>query len=404
MKELLEVQEQAIEKLKPLKVGALFKRPGTGKSRTSVELVQSVNDVDFVLWIAPYRSIHPKIEGSGIVTEVMKWYCSALPIEFIATETIGSSDRAFVETLNAVKERRCFIVVDESLKIKNWTAQRTKRIIEIGKHAQYKLILNGTPISKNLMDVWAQMEFLSPKILSMDLTTFENSFCKWTKIAKRMGSRKEERKFITGYANVDYLYSLIRPYVYEADLNLLVDQRHIRLEYSIGDELMEEYNALKEKYLNDEAMIMKNNNVFLEMTMKMQHAYCLAEQKFDLLTRIIKEHKAENVVVFCKFIRSREGCAKRFPEVTVLSIQADSMSLNLQSKHVTVEFDKTWDFALVDQYQHRTFRNGQTKDCIYYYLDGDVKLDTLMIENNAKKQSQLQYLKSVSMEELKEAL
>ena len=47
-------QKQDIAKLKKTKVGALF-MPGTGKTRTAIELVKST-DTDFVLWIVPFQT------------------------------------------------------------------------------------------------------------------------------------------------------------------------------------------------------------------------------------------------------------------------------------------------------------------------------------------------------------
>jgi SNF2 family DNA or RNA helicase len=147
-----------------------------------------------------------------------------------------------------------------------------------------------------------------------------------------------------------------------------------------------------------------NNNIVLEMTMKMQHVYSCAEEKFLCCKKIISEHGAENVIIFCKFVDSRLECEKRFPGVTVLSIQSDAYSLNLQSKNVTIEFDKTWDYGVVDQYRHRIFRTGQTKECYHYYLQANTKLDRLIAANNEKKQDQLQYFKSITKDEIKDIL
>ena len=43
-------QQQAIDKLEKLRVGALFMEPGTGKTLTAIQLVES-SQADFVLWI-----------------------------------------------------------------------------------------------------------------------------------------------------------------------------------------------------------------------------------------------------------------------------------------------------------------------------------------------------------------
>lgn len=403
MKALLDNQSAAIEKLNPLKVGALFKRPGTGKSRTAIEIIRSA-PVDYVLWLAPYRSINPMVEGSGIKTEVAKWGGLDCETEFYGIESLSSSNRLYLQLINKLQSKKAFIVCDESLKIKNNDAIRTKRIIELGKLAEYKLILNGTPISRNLLDIWAQMQFLSPKIMTMDFTEFKNTFCEYTKITKRMGHKTYSKEFITKYHNIDHLYSLIRPFVYEADLQLLVKQQHIDVSYSLDSESKEQYQMLKEKYLDNEKLQFMNNNIFLEMTMKMQHVYSSTEEKFEVTEKIIKEHGADRCIIYTKFVDARERLQKMFPETPILSLQSDSMSLNLQDRNVCIEFDKTWNFADVDQYQFRIYRQGQDRDCFYYYLDGNCGLETLIKKNNEKKQGQLQYFKSITKQELKEEL
>lgn len=403
MQNLLVSQSEAISKLSLLKVGALFKRPGTGKSRTAVELIKSA-PTNYVLWLAPYSSVHPKIAGTGIRDEVLKWWNSEQNIEFVAIESIQQSDRIYLDIYNKVENNNTFIVCDESLLIKNNNAKRTKRLTELSKMCEYKLILNGTPISRNLLDIWAQMDFLSPKILNMNFAEFKNTFCEYTNIKRRFGNRWATKEFITGYENIDYLYSLIRPYVYEAELQLEVGQQHIRMNYTIESEIKEEYQRLKEKYLDNEKLMMMNNNIFLELTMKMQHLYSCSEEKFTCIDEIVKKHSEENIIIYCKFIDSQEACKKRYPNIPILSIQSESMSLNLQNRNVTIEYDKTWDYAKVDQYKFRTYRVGQEQECYYYYLDGDVNLEGLMKKNNEKKCDQLNYFNSITKEELKEVL
>jgi SNF2 family DNA or RNA helicase len=404
--QLLTQQLSAIDKLQQYKVGALFMRPGTGKSRSAIELIKQVEGVDFILWLAPFRSVNPPVEGTGIIAEVEKWGGFNCKTEFYGIESISASDRIYLEIHEKLsKASNPFIVVDESLKIKNWEAKRTKRIIELGKLCQYKLILNGTPVSRNLLDVWAQMEFLSPTILNMDMAEFKNTFCEWTKITKRFGSYKAYTKeFISKYHNIDYLYSLIHHYVYEADLELTIHQQHIDVSYSIDKEIKEEYQRLKEKYLDNEKLAYMNNNIFLEMTQKMQHLYCCTSEKFEEAKRLFKSIPEEETIIFCKYIASREECEKAFPKATVLSLQKESLSLNLQHCNNLIFWDKTWDWALVDQAMHRIWRTGQNKDCRFYHFNGDVGLEKLIRQNNDKKEDMLKYFKTKTVEELKKIL
>ena len=122
MKALLNNQSNAINHLETKKVGALFKSPGTGKTRTAIELIKQVYP-DYVLWLAPYKSVNPKIESSGIKSEVEKWY-KFKNIDFYAIESIGMSDRIYLEVLKKLESKsNPFIVVDESLLIKNSDAK-----------------------------------------------------------------------------------------------------------------------------------------------------------------------------------------------------------------------------------------------------------------------------------------
>ena len=124
-------QQTAIDKLKRLKVGALFMEMGTGKTKVALDLIASRADkTDYVLWICPCA-----LKGE-IEREREKWH-PEIALDVVGCESIGASDRIYLETLEKVRTHIAFIVVDESLKIKNRRAKRTQRIIEMGDLAQY---------------------------------------------------------------------------------------------------------------------------------------------------------------------------------------------------------------------------------------------------------------------------
>ena len=205
-------QSNAKDHLSGWKVGALFMEAGTGKTRVAVEIIRK-SPCDACFWIGPLNTIRVREGISSVQDEVGKWGGMGIPTFYTGIESIQSSDRIWMELLEMVQTyRNPFIVVDESLKIKNAEAKRTKRLLLIGSIVSYKLILNGTPLSRNLLDLWAQMQFLDPRILNMTLTQFKDVFCEYTKITKRFGNRSYTKEFITGYENVDYLYSLIQEY------------------------------------------------------------------------------------------------------------------------------------------------------------------------------------------------
>lgn len=398
----LQHQTDAKRHLADWKVGALFMEAGTGKTKVAVDIVNA-SPCDFVLWCGPLQTIRQR----HVTAEVENQGGFKMPVRYVGVESISASDRIYLETLEELeKYDKPFVVVDESLKIKNAEAKRTKRLLEIGKRVEYKLILNGTPLSRNLLDLWSQMEFLSPLILNMSLARFKDTFCEWTRITKTNGWRTYTKEFITGYENVDYLYSLIRHYVFKADLKLNILQHYRYRSYWIDDESMAEYQRIKEVFLDDEMLEWRNNNIFLEMTQKMQHTYCCTKSKFDAVRRILAEDDVDpkRTIIFCKFIKSRELCERLFPECLVLSYQKDSLGLNLQEYNVTIYFDKVWDYALRTQSTRRTFRTGQERDCLYFDLTGDVGLERLIDRNIDKKVTMSEYFKMATKEQLQQDL
>ncbi len=398
MTTLTQQQTQAIGHLHQWKVGALFMEPGTGKTRVALTLVNSTPCTD-IFWVGPLRTL------DTIRQEVAKWGGFKMEAHYYGVESISQSGRIYLQLHNEVKNSHMpFIVIDESLKIKNATAKRTQRMLQISQLTEWKMVLNGTPVSRNLLDMWPQMEFLSPKILNMSLATFKNTFCNYTTVTKRIGGRQYTREFITGMENIDYLHSLIRHYVYECDLKMNITQKWHTVQYEISPDNYNRYLELKDYYLSDETLEWKNNNIFFAMTTQMQMAYCTDQAKVEAVREILQQHTPEKTIIFCRYIMTQELCRQEFPKCQVLSMQKSSLGLNLQDCNTTIYFDKVWDYALYIQSTRRTYRTGQEQDCQYYELTGDVGLEQLIDRNIRKKITMSEYLKKVTLEELKKEL
>ena len=170
---------------------------GTGKTRVAVEIVRR-SPCDACFWIGPLNTIRTRSGMASVPDEVEKWGGMGIPTIYTGIESLQASDRIWMELMESVQAcRNPFVVVDESLKIKNVEAKRTKRLLRLGELVQYKLILNGTPLSRNLMDLWAQMQFLSPLILNMTANQYKDTFCEYTKVTKQIGRKWYSKEFIT---------------------------------------------------------------------------------------------------------------------------------------------------------------------------------------------------------------
>lgn len=354
-------QKRAIDKLDKLRVGALFMEPGTGKTLTALNII-STADTDWVLFIVPFQT------KQNLKDELDKWEFD-MPYRIVGVETLSSSDRVYLELLEELdKYKKPFIVVDESLKIKNARAKRTQRVFKLGKKSYYRLVLNGTPISKNVMDLWAQMEFLSPKILNMSYDEYQNTFLDYIYHADT------HHMEIRNQVNIDYLYSLIRPYVFDAKLNLDIDSVQENYKYWIDDKTG--YWEVKQEML--ESPEDEQEDLFLAFTAKMQHSYAIDKGKIEAIDDILEREHHQPAIIFCKFVNAKEFFQDRYPNCKVLTYGKGTFGLNLQQYRLMIFADKTWDYAQLEQATRRIYRMGQTRDTKFYYLTGDVGLERLM--------------------------
>lgn len=361
---------------------------GTGKTKVALDLINSkASKVDYILWVCPF-SIKQEIEN-----ERMKWHPN-LRLDIVGCESIGSSDRIYLETFSKVMNNRTFIVVDESLKIKNKEAKRTQRILKLGEYATYKLILNGTPLSKNVLDLYTQMNFLSPKILNMSYNQFKNQYCEYYVRGKLKGLVKKQY-------NIEHLISLIRPYIFDCELDIEAKKNYKNYTYKND---MKEYAQLKDDLFKH--IQFDSNFDFFSIATILQQSY--VKHKQELLERVINEIN-DKAIVFVKYLDSipngalaingnlsqneRKAILERFKkegDVLYITYGCGSFGLNLQfCKHI-IFAEHCFDYAQRIQAEARIYRIGQEYDVTYHSLWCDVGLEK-MIKASLDKKSNLLY-------------
>ena len=388
-------QSKAVNKLKKVMCGALFMEAGTGKTRAALEIIKS-SDANYVLWFTPFQT------KENLRKEIEKW--GGLNCDIVGIESIQSSNRIYLECVNKCKQSKAFIIVDESLKIKNNNAKRTKRLLFLSDLSKYRMILNGTPLSRNLLDLYSQMKFLSPKILQMSMSEFKNTFCEYISVTHLKSNRSYTKEYIKQYHNIDHLYSLIRPFIFESRLSISIGIQHINLKFNLCEKEKKQHDFIKEKYLDDKALMAINNNIFLLLTQKLQHNYSLSLEKFDIVNKIIIGQDLSKILIYAKYIKTQKKLKEYYPNIRIMSLQKHSYGLNLQNYNTIIFWDKTWDFAQREQAERRIYRQGQKQECKYYDLTGNVGLENIMDICIKKKRKLLNIFKDKTIEEIKAAL
>ncbi len=139
---------------------------------------------DLAAWVESFQS-HPE----------------RLHFLIVNVEALGMARcRKFLEQI--AKQTRCAIVVDESTKIKNRTAERTKGSVAIRKLCKVARIMSGTPVIKSPMDAFSQFNFLDRDILGYD------NFFSFRGHYGIMGGYKNKQ--VVSYKNTDELARAIK--------------------------------------------------------------------------------------------------------------------------------------------------------------------------------------------------
>jgi len=256
---LFDYQETAVEKLLPLRVGGLFMRMGTGKTRTAIEMVvRRVNrgQLTRVVWFCPVSvkattrhelHKHTDIAPADLCVFNERTNLNNMPsalIYVIGIESMSSSPRVILAANELINETT-MVIVDESTYIKGHTALCTRRITGMSEVAMYRLIMTGMPISQGVVDLYSQMRFLHWKILGYpSFYRFKSNHLEY--------STKYPGMIVRGLG-IEQLAAKIEPYIFqitkeEAGLNLppqLTDEMY----YPMTREQQDWYDFAKNEIL-----------------------------------------------------------------------------------------------------------------------------------------------------------
>lgn len=105
--------------------------------------------------------------------ELESFPCEALKVAVINYESVWRDD-IFSKL---VEFNADMIICDESQRIKTHDAQQSKAMHKLGDLARYKLILSGTPVQNNAVDLYSQYRFLDPTVFGNNFYKFRNRFC-----------------------------------------------------------------------------------------------------------------------------------------------------------------------------------------------------------------------------------
>jgi SNF2 family DNA or RNA helicase len=198
---------------------------GTGKTLCLLHFaVLRQHKIDRVFYFCPVSlkqtvafEIEKHLEGATVYVFDDSTTQGKIPdawIYVIGVESIGQSDRVTLAAHSLITEDS-FVILDESDTCKNHKAVRTQRLTLMAAKARYRMIATGTAVGEGVVDLYAQLYFLSPDILGY------KSFYSFA--ANHLEYSEDRPGLIVASHNTEYIAKRIEPYVYQCTKDECLD-------------------------------------------------------------------------------------------------------------------------------------------------------------------------------------
>lgn len=454
---LYEHQKRCVEKLRKIKIGALYLEMGTGKTRTALELIKirlEKGRINHVVWLCPY-SVKENLRRDIIKHTGSD--CKGL-ITICGIETLSSSIKANSELINLTEKKECYLIVDESNLVKNFQAKRTKNITRLAENCKYKLILNGTPISRNETDLFAQWYILDWRVLGY------KSY--WSFAANHIEYDENIQGKLRKVLNVDYLIEKIAPYSYQVKKEECLDlpeKSYETIYFDLDDKQSIHYEDIKDLYLaevdefeettiyrlftalqivlsgnkvspitEEYTYIKKHENGYKE---KITRKRIIGMEKSDFFKNPLDNPRLQTLmnlintnkktIIFCKYtkeihdickvindkycpdtaipfngelnLKKRQENLDKFrnkSQFLVANKNCAGYGLNLQFCNYVIYYSNDWDYATRAQSEDRVHRIGQDKNVHIIDICANNKLDERILDCLMRKENLIDNLKA----------
>lgn len=324
------------------------------------------------------------------------------------------------------------IICDESQRIKTHDSEQSKAMHRLGDKARYKMILSGTPIQNNAVDIFSQYRFLDRSIFGQNFYAFRNRYAV-------MGGFN--RKQIVGYRDLDQLIQKEHSIAYRVTKGEALDlpeqtfeTRYIAMsakERNLYDRLRRDSFA----ELSDGGTITATTVLTKLLRLQQFTGGFLVEDdaakpklvsngKLDALSDILQDYVVEGkkkLVIFARFLpevheierltdkmlskhgmktvaiygeikkEDRGGIVQQFqtdPDTMVFIGQIDTAGtgITLTAADTCVYYSVNFNYATYSQSLSRIHRIGQHHPCTYIHLVAENSVDTTILASLSKKE------------------
>ena len=409
--------------------GALYTKPGSGKTKVMIDLIIN-RGFKRVLVVAPKKpcdvwpsqfKLHSELATDNVIPlhnlsgsqkrSKLQWAMKQ-PKEKVLVFVVNY-ESVWRDPLDRMLFYRRLgidcVICDESHRIKSPGSKCSRFLSRLGKIVPHRYLLTGTPLAENPMDVYAQYRFLDPCIFGTDYYAFCDLYQnvdirRSAKIGHTILDQKQP------YKNLDHLRKKMFSCAFYMKSTIKLPKTTRMIVRVPMDQTTEElYRELnKEGAIEMGDKFITVNNI-LAMTIRKQQLVSgylplRSDKGEEELKRISTARRTflysflkslpedEPIVIFAKFtkdlygirkVAERLGCG--YSEISgsedtlkdwkegktrIIGVQYGSGSegIDLTRSHICIFYSLDHSLAKYEQARRRVHRPGQESPCIYYHF------------------------------------
>jgi SNF2 family DNA or RNA helicase len=331
-------------------------------------------------------------------------------------------------------------VIDESSKMKNYKAITTDRILKLRNLFKYRIPMSGSPAPNIEWEYWAQMLFVSEKILGDNFYKFKNTHFVLQRGDQVMSGQVMNKLMIHKMFSQGFKYEItpykreemfqrMKPWCFWIAAKDCIDLPEEADEYRVVNMVPDQakiYKQMKEAYiaeLKPEGTFAIANVVLTKLLRLRQITSGFVRNdynqdvsisdnnpKINALLDIVEECGNEQMIIFCQFHWEIDKITALLKEIAgvselhgrILNSQRTEMldnflngknrflvandasaahGLTLTNCHLMVFFSLDYSMEGYSQARGRIYRKGQKNNCLYFHIlaKGTIDEDVLGI-------------------------
>jgi SNF2 family DNA or RNA helicase len=295
------------------------------------------------LWTGWYSSHH----GKRAMAELVEAANRKRSLKIIAINVDGFSSVKAESLLDHwLSQGKTLMCIDESTRIANPSAKRTKLLIEYGQRAEYRRILTGTPVTSGMENLYSQFKFLDSRILGHEsFTTFRSQYC-------IMGGF--EYRQIVGYKETKQLIKIIDGHsdrVKLEDCNL-PKKVYQRMPFEMEPKQRKLYDAFRrdslveiQAILGEEEGLKRARELAITKFIRLHQIACFLNPsenpvhleginpRFTALMEALEESKQDKIIIWARFTADLEMISSKLGDKAVCywgKVKPDDRIRNMQ--------------------------------------------------------------------------